>query len=103
MDHRRDSFCHDTTVPGKRHFRLYRLFRYTGAERNDLVSNAGAIPGGAYDRTTSDPSTLLCEVIACSRAPKQKSRPDFRLNGLVDRTGFEPVTPSMSRKYSNQL
>jgi hypothetical protein len=36
-------------------------------------------------------------------ATKQKSRPDFRLDGFVGPTGFEPATSSMSRKRSNQL
>ena len=44
-------------------------------------------------------------VRACeqARALPNKIAPLLSQRGLVDRTGFEPVTPSMSRKYSNQL
>src|SRR5450432_3103964 len=32
-----------------------------------------------------------------SPAAKQKSQPDYRLAGLVGCTGFEPVTPTLSK------
>ena len=35
--------------------------------------------------------------------PQTEKAPRQIAGRLVDRTGFEPVTPSMSRKYSNQL